>query len=160
LILQGSIAKRLGDFPQAEAALLDAIQKAKEIEFLYSEGLAEMNRGTLYHDRGEFKKAQEAYLRAFAIAKKFPHPLLELTLQHNWVNLLYYTGRSAEAEAACFDWLKQSLRYQDVSQQAVALNFLALLAGQKGLKEKKLDYLNQAIGLLNPRLLPNSWPRP
>ncbi len=50
-----------------------------------------------------------------------------------------------------------SLTHRYSEQQAAALNYLALLAGQKNLRESQLDYLRQALGILNPRRSPQVY---
>src|SRR5262249_39667502 len=90
-------------------------------------------------------RAQSSYQAAFAIEPGFAHPLLSCKLRHNWVNLLFHMGRSDEAESVCYEWLHLSIRSQYPDQQAAALNYLALLAGQRGHRELQLSQLNQAL---------------
>jgi len=152
--LRGSIYKKLCEFASSEAAFEKAVEKADGAKNYYLQGLAEMNLATLYHDQGQFNRASEAYQGALGLSEKAKHPLLACTLRHNWVNLLYHMGRAGEAEASCYEWLQLSIEYRYPEQQAAALNYLALLSGQKNHREMQLNYLNQAIGLLSANKTP------
>ncbi|MFO1519890.1 MAG: protein kinase [bacterium] len=152
--LYGMIAKKNSDFAAGEKEFQLSIEEAKAGANPYLEGLARMNVATLYHDQGQFNKAYPLYQEALALGDKVNHPLLTTSLLNNWINLLYHMGRSAEAESACYELLKQALPTRYPEQQAVAFNYLALIAGQKNHPEMQLDYLNQAISLLNPQKSP------
>ncbi len=149
--LRGSLLKRIQDFSGAAASFTRASEAAKSISDAYAQGLALMNLGILYYDQGKFEKAQATYRQAFELERTVDQPLLACKLRENWVNLVFYMGRSAEAEAACYDLLKTAIKFQYHEQQGAALNFLSLLAGQKSHYEMQLNYLNQAMGLLDAR---------
>src|SRR5262249_9119053 len=140
--LKASLSKKRGDFSAAETAYRHAIVEAERGKDPYPQGMAQMNLAILYYERGNFALAQENYQKSFALEKIAGQPLLSTKLRDNWVNLLFYTGRSAEAETACYELLKLSLKYGYVPQQAAALSYLALLAGQKNNLELQWHYFN------------------
>jgi len=155
LNLKGRLQNLLGQSDQAERTFLEGIAKAKEAKDNYMLALLETSLGSLLHSLSRFDEAQEAYQRALSLSTAFHHPLLVCIIHHNRVNLLYQMGRASEAESSCFDWLKLSIRHRFPEQQALALNFLALLSGQKGHRAQQLAYLNQALGLLGSRKRPD-----
>ncbi len=148
--LEGSIHKKLGSYDFAEKAYLVTSKKAEELGNQYVQAIAEMNLGTLFHDKCPFDRADATYQKSFDLERQSDHPTLACILRHNYVNLLYHMGRAADAERICYEWLQVSIRHRYVEQQAAALNYLALLAGQKNHSELQLSYLNQAIALVNP----------
>lgn len=149
--LSGLLESRLGHREAALAALERAIETARSADDPYSQGLAEMNLGNAHHDEGQLETARSYYERALQSAKAAGHPLLQLKLQRNHVNLLYTMGRATEAEAGAYDLLRQALRANFPDEQAAALNFLSLFAGQRGDLEAQQRYLDQAIALLEGR---------
>ncbi|HKX12086.1 MAG TPA: hypothetical protein VJP40_02950, partial [bacterium] len=98
------------------------------------------------------------FTQAQASADSSKHPLLRLKLANSRTNLYYTLGRAAEAERTCFEMLRFAIEGSFPEEQAAALNFLSLLAGQRGDTEAQGLYLDQAIALLENR--PGSGLRP
>ena len=157
--LRGLAENRLGRREAAVASFERAIEAAHSADDPYAQGLAEMNLGNAHHDEGRLEAARGYYERALSSAKAAGHPLLQLKLQQNRVNLLYTMGRAAEAEAGAFELLRQALRGNFPGEQAAALNFLSLFAGQRGDPEAQRRYLDQAIALLEARGAPPLLPQ-
>ncbi|HKX11799.1 MAG TPA: hypothetical protein VJP40_01510, partial [bacterium] len=149
--LRGSFAKQEAGFSAAENCYAAAVELARQAKDGYCEGSAQVNLALTYQDQGKIDEAHQAYRRAWAISRNCSHPMLSQTLYHNWINLLHHMGRSRQAEKLCYEWLQLAVQHQYPEQQASALNYLALIAGQR--KHYKLQgaYLDQAIGLLNSR---------
>lgn len=152
--LRGSLYKKQVDFTAAEAAFQKSIELAQSASEAYHQGMAEMNLALLYQDQGQWQLAHATYPSTFSLAEKAGQPLLSCKLQENWLNLLYQMGRHGEAQNAAYELLRLAIQYQYPEQQAAALNYLSLLAGQKGRPEAKLNYLHQALALLTPRHFP------
>ncbi len=150
--LRGPILERQQNFSGAEEAYHRAVELGRNAGEDYVVGLALMNLGALCYDRGKFDQAQSHYQEAFVLEKKAQQPLLSRLLRENQLNLLYHTGKTTQAREAAFDLLHTSLRQQDRGEQAVALNYLALLAGQENQTERKLQFLNQALEILDPKV--------
>jgi hypothetical protein len=146
--LEGSIEKKRLNLAAAETAYRQAAAQAETLKNGYVQAIAEMNLATLEHDRGHFEAAQAAYLRVAELSERIAHPTLACLFRHNWVNLLYHMGRSQEAESVGYEWLRLAIQNRYVEQEAAALNYLALLSGQKNQRERQLNYLNQAVLVL------------
>jgi tetratricopeptide (TPR) repeat protein len=155
--IRGLIHKKMSDFASAENSFKIAVTKAEEAKDPYNQGLVLMNLGILYQDQGLFDEAYSTYQRAFELEKKAHQPLLSCKLRENWLNLIFHMGRTAEAENACYDLLKTSVGYQYREQQASALNYLALLSGQRNHQDMQINYLNQALAFLNPHQYPQLY---
>lgn len=149
--LRGLAENRLGRREAAVACFERAIEAARSAQDPYAQGLAEMNLGNAHHDAGRLEEARAHYERALRSADAAGHPLLRLKLLRNRVNLLYTMGRAADAEAGAYDLLRQALRADLPEDQAAALNFLSLFAGQRGDFEAQRRRLDQAIALLEAR---------
>lgn len=150
--LKGLALQRLQRFDEAEAAFRACIESCRAVGENYIQALALMNLGIFYYDQGRFEATRQSYLDAFALEKTLNQPVLSCKLRENWVNLLYHLGQSAEAERACYDLLKTSIHYRYREQQAAALNYLSLLAGQRENPPLQLQYLNQALAILDPEI--------
>jgi serine/threonine protein kinase/transposase len=155
--LRGSHFKIRGEFGPAEHFFQESVRYAAEARESYLQGLAQMNLATLYHDQGDYSRAERAYQEAFRLEKESAHPSLACRLRHNWVNLLFHVGRPQEAEEVCYDWLKLALQYRYADQQAAAFNYLALIAGQQNRRELQKNHLSQALNLLNPSQFPQLY---
>lgn len=148
-ILRGSVEKKRMRFPEAEADYRRAVREAEALGETYVAATAEMNIATLLHEQGRLDQAHAAYRHVEALSRQVSHPTLACIFRHNWVNLLFYMGRSREAEEVCYEWLRLAIQNQYPEQQGAALNYLALLSGQKGQKERQLACFNQAIVVLS-----------
>jgi tetratricopeptide (TPR) repeat protein len=155
--LRGSWWKRKEDMAQAEQAFTRAIRLAAEGEDAYHEAIALMNLAILRQDLGDWREADRTYARAFEREAGIDQPLLACKLRNNRINLLLYLGRSQEAEAECYEFLKVALRARYPDQQASALGYLALLAGQKNDRAGQLRHLEQALSLIQPRQHPQLY---
>jgi len=149
--LAGWIAKKLGQNEEACRAYERAIEFAQGCGDFYAQGLAEMNLGTVFHDQGRLEIAGQYYEKALNSAEQAGHPLLQIKLNQNRINLYYTMGRSSEAEAGCYELLRLALRHSFPEEQAAALNFLSLIAGQRGDTVTQRRYLDQAIATLTER---------
>ncbi len=149
--LRGLVENRFGRREAAVACFQRAIEAARSAGDPYAQGLAEMNLGNARHDEGRLEDARSYYEQALRSAEAADHPLLRLKLLRNRVNLLYTMGRSAEAEAGAYELLRQALRADLPEDQAAALNFLSLFAGQRGDLDAQRHHLDQAIALLEAR---------
>ncbi|MFO1462147.1 MAG: protein kinase [bacterium] len=114
----------------------------------YAQGQAELNMGCLHQDQGQLELAGKFYDRALESGTVSDHPLLQIKSNLNRINWLYTAGRVSEAEAACYEMLRLALRQNYPEEQAKALNFLALFAGQRGDHERQGRYLDQALATL------------
>jgi len=152
--LKGLLLKSLGDLPGATTVLTEAVKVAEQGASEFMKGFALMNLGTIYHDQGDYPRAAELYRDAIEVERDHPHPLLSCKLRHNWLNLMYHSGKFSEAETASYDLLKAALRFRYLDQEAAAWNYLGLLAGQKGQNERQVGLFQQALSLLNPKLFP------
>ncbi len=149
--LRGSIAKKRADFSAAADAFTQAIAQAELAADPYLKGLAQMNLALLQQEQGDFRGAAERFAAAEASAERAGHPWLSGRLLQNWINLLFYMGRAAEAETRCYALLRLAIGHRYLELQAAAHNFLALLAGQRGRRELQETQLNLALHLLRPR---------
>lgn len=149
--LRGLAENRLGRREAAVACFERAIEAAQSAKDPYAQGLAEMNLGNAHHDAGRLEDARAQYERALRSAEAADHPLLRLKLLRNRVNLLYTMGRAADAEAGAYELLRRALRADLPDEQAAALNFLSLFAGQRGDWEAQRRHLDRAIALLEAR---------
>lgn len=149
--LRGSIAKKRLDFSAAAAAFTQAIEQAELAADPYLKGLAQMNLALLQQEQGDFRRAADLFAAAEASAERAGHPWLSGRLLQNWINLLFYMGRAAEAETRCYALLRLAIAHRYPELQAVAHNSLALLAGQRGRRELQETQLNLALHLLRPR---------
>ncbi len=149
--LRGSIAKQRLDFSAAAESFAAAIELAELAADPYLQGLAEMNLALLRQERGDFRAAARLFAAAEASAGRAAHPWLQGRLLQNWINLLFYMGRAAEAEQRCYVLLRLAIVHRYPELQAVAHNSLALLAGQRGRRELQETQLNLALHLLRPR---------
>ena len=155
--LRGSFHKIAGEFEKAERFFKLSASYASECGESYLEGLARMNLGTLYHDRGSYASAERTYAQAFELEKRAAHPVFSCKLRHNWVNLLFHTGRLQEAESVSYEWLSLSLKHRYPDQQAAAFNYLALIAGREDRKETQKNYLSRSLYLLEPSRFPTLY---
>ncbi len=146
--LTGSIQKRRADPDQAQRAYTEAARMAGELGNGYVQAVAEMNLATIWHDQGKLDQAQLAYQQVLELSRRVSHPTLGSLVRHNWVNLLYHLGRTAEAEGICYEWLQLAIKNRYADQQGAALNYLGLLSGQRGQRDRQLNYLHQAISVL------------
>ncbi len=155
--LRGNIARAEGRWREAEENLQKAVPIAAAAGDLYCAGTAQTNLGLILQEQGKIEAAYDAYQRAWEFARQNPHPLLLQSLYNKWISLLHHSGRSAEAEAACYEWMKLAIRHRYRDQQAIALNYLSLIAGKREHRELKAAYLDKAIDLLDgakhPRFL-------
>lgn len=145
--LRGLAENKLGRRQAAIASFQKAIAESKAASDAYAQGLAEMNLGNLHLDEGLLEAARNFYEQALRSAETAKHPLLQIKLLQNRVNLLYTMGRAAEAELGAYELLGQALRANFPDEQAAALNFLSLFSGQRGDLDSQGRYLNQAIAL-------------
>ncbi len=150
----GSLALDQNRFVEAEGFFHKAIETALRVEDFYNAGIIQSNLALGYQQQGKIDTALQAFERAWEFAKKSKNPFFLQVLYHNWVILLYYMGKAADAEQACFEWLKLALENGARDQQAFAFNSLALLAGRKQHFEQQRSYLDQAIALLEPSRSP------
>ncbi len=148
LNLEALILKRTGQLSFAEQKMKEAILETKKSKNFYMQGVFWMNLATFFHDQGDYQKALSHYQTALLLSKRSKHPLLSCILYHNRVNLIYHLGKSREAYKESLAWYELSLLSSYPEQQAAALNYLALLEGEKENHEQQLEYLNQAIVLL------------
>ncbi|MFO1463481.1 MAG: protein kinase [bacterium] len=155
--LRGSLCKRAGDLPAAERAFQEAIALGAAGGDAYHQAIAAMNLAILQQDLGNWERAQQIYREAFALEAGLEQPLLSCKLRNNWINLLVFLGRSQEAEAGCYDLLSRALRARYPDQQAAALSYLALLAGQRGDPEGQLNFLQQALALIQAAQYPQLY---
>jgi tetratricopeptide (TPR) repeat protein len=139
---------------EAEENLQRSVEKAVEAKDLYCAGLAQTNLALVYQEQGKVDAAYAGYQQAWEFARREPHPFLLQSLYQKWINLLHHGGKSSEAEAACYEWMKLAIRHGYRDQQAIALNFLSLIAGRLGRPELKVSYLNQAIAMLDEKKHP------
>ncbi len=152
--LKGVIAKSEARFDEAERDFGEAIRIARQVGDLYCAGTAEINLALTFQERGKIDQAFTAYQKVWKYSDKVVHPMLMQTLYRNWINLLHHMGRSIEAEKSCYDWMNLAIQHRYLDQQALALNYLALFAGQKNLRELQGSFLNQAIDLLDAKKSP------
>src|SRR5262249_17797337 len=110
--------------------------------------LAQMHLALLFQEQGNYLEALQEFDTARDSDKKAHHPLLSARLKQNRLNLLFSMGRTPEAEKISYELLQLSLKHHFGELQAVALNFLALIAGQKNHKDLQLHFLNRALSLL------------
>jgi len=157
LNLRGSAEKKSGRWAEAEEAFTAAIQAGARAQDALHEGFATMNLANLRMDRGDWELAEPTFRRALQLAELAQHPSFSCRLRENWLNLLFQSGRSAEVENVAYELLRLALQHHYPEQQAAALNYLALLAGQKNLRQEQLDHLRQALGILNPRRSPQVY---
>jgi len=148
---RGWLKKKRGDAEAALGFYAQSVELAAAAQDDYAQGLALLNAGGVHHDRGELETALDFYSRSQVLAERSGHPLLLLKLANNRTNIYYTLGRAAEAESSCYDMLRVAIEGAFAEEQAAALNFLSLLAGQRGESEAQLLYLNQAIALLDQR---------
>lgn len=148
--LRGSLAKEAARFEEAEACYLAAARSALRAGDDYLAGTAQTNLALAYQERGEIQRALHAYEAAWELCRKSYHPKLANVLFHNWINLEHHMGRSSEAEKSCYEWLNLAVRHRYPEQEASALNYLALFAGQRQLLDLQGSFLNQALALVNP----------
>lgn len=148
--LRGSFAKDEARFEEAEACFQAAARSALSVDDDYLAGTAQTNLALAYQERGEIQRALLAYESAWDHCRKSYHPKLANVLFHNWINLEHHMGRSSEAEKSCYEWLQLAVRHRYPEQEASALNYLALFAGQRRLLDLQGSFLNQAIALVNP----------
>ncbi len=148
--LRGALAKDAARFEEAEACYLEAANSALRAGDEYLAGTAQTNLALAYQERGEIQRALLAYEAAWDLCRKSYHPKLANVLFHNWINLEHHMGRSSEAEKSCYEWLNLAVQHRYPEQEASALNYLALFAGQKHLLDLQASFLNQAISLVNP----------
>ncbi|HEX5035503.1 MAG TPA: protein kinase, partial [bacterium] len=155
--LRGVLGRAARDWNRAEEQFALAVELATQAGDLYCAGIAQTNLALVYQDQGKVEAAYEGYRQAWDLARREPHPFLLQSLYQKWINLLHHGGKSAEAEAACYEWMKLTLRHRYRDQQAIALNYLSLIAGRRGHLELKAAYLDQALALLDeskqPRFL-------
>ena len=147
--LRGVLGRAARDWSRAEEQFARAVELATQAGDLYCAGIAQTNLALVYQDQGKVEAAYEGYRQAWDLARREPHPFLLQSLYQKWINLLHHGGKSAEAEAACYEWMKLTLRHRYRDQQAMALNYLSLIAGRRGHLELKAAYLDQALALLD-----------
>jgi len=152
--MNGLVMRALRRLPEAEKILGRAVEHAAAAGDWYCAGLAQANLALVYQEQGKFDAAYAGYQASWKFAERDPHPVLLQSLYQKWINMLHHGGRSAEAEAACYQWMKLAIRNGDRDQQAIALNYLSLIAGKKGQFELKASYLDQAIALLEEKKEP------
>ncbi|MFO1462313.1 MAG: protein kinase [bacterium] len=155
--LRGSIQKRAGELDAALVSFTMAIEAGETAGDSLHRGFAAMNLANLYFDQGRWEDAEAWYQRALALSEAAAHPAFACKLRENYLNFLYQQGRLAEAEAAAYPLLHLAIRHHYPEQQAIALNFLALLAGQKNHRELQRQYLGQALSILNERRSPQAY---
>ena len=155
---RGWYQKKRGDPEGALGLYAQAAELAETARDDYAQGLALLNIGGTHLDRGELEDALGLYRQAQPLAERSGHPLLRLKLANGLTNLYYTLGRAAEAQASSFEMLRAAIEGSFPEEQAAALNFLSLLAGQRGETEAQGQYLDQAIRLLESR--PGSGLRP
>ncbi|MCE9624345.1 MAG: serine/threonine protein kinase [Deltaproteobacteria bacterium] len=147
--LRGVLSRAARSWGDAEENFQTAVSEATRAGDLYCAGLAQTNLALVYQDQGKVEEAYAGYHEAWNFARQRPHPFLLQSLYQKWINLLHHGGKSAEAEVACYEWMKLTILHRYRDQQAIALNYLSLIAGRKGHLELKQAYLDQAIGLLD-----------
>jgi tetratricopeptide (TPR) repeat protein len=145
------VLSQLNQLEPAESAFIKAVTLSEEAEDPFLTALTRGNLGDFYYNQGRLESARSAFHRALELSDRFVHPLFSCMIRQRWINLLHYMGRAQDAETTCYDLLRRSIQSQFPQQQATALNYLALLAGQENHREQQLRYLNQAIGLLHPQ---------
>lgn len=155
---RGWLQKKRGDSEGALGFYAQAAEVANQAMDDYARGLALLNAGGIHHDRGELESALDFYSQAQALGESSQHPLLRLKVANNHTNIYYTLGRSSEAERSSFEMLRFAIEGSFPEEQAAALNFLSLLAGQRGDLAAQSLYLDQAIALLENR--PGSALRP
>lgn len=155
--LRGSIQKRTGELEAARASFTAAIEAGQTAGDPLHQGFATMNLANFFLDQGQWESAEPLYQQAFGLCDAAAHPAFTCKLRENYLNFLYQQGRLAEAEAAAYPLLHLAIRHQYPEQQAIALNFLALLAGQKNHRELQRHYLGQALSVLNERRSPQAY---
>lgn len=148
LNLKGTLRKAEAKTEEAEGFFLAAFRTAREAGDDYLAGSAQTNLALAYQERGKINEALAAYHEAWESSRRASRPRLTNVIFHNWINLLHHMGRSAEAEKSCYEWLNLAIRNGYPEQEASALNYLALFAGQKSLHDMQAAFLDQAIALL------------
>lgn len=152
--LRGVLRRAARDWERAGEEFGQSLKLASEAGDLYCAGIAQTNLALVFQDQGKIDAAYAGYREAWELARREPHPFLLQSLYQKWINLLHHGGKSAEAEAACYEWMKLAIRHRHRDQQAIALNYLSLIAGRKGHLELKAAYLDQALALLDERKQP------
>ena len=152
--LRGTLSKEEAKFEEAERYFFTAVSSALQAGDHYLAGTAQTNLALSYQEQGEINQALHAYARAWEFCRISCHPKLANVLFHNWINLQHHMGRSVEAEKSCYEWLNMAIQNRYAEQEASALNYLALFAGQKRLLGLQASFLDQAISLVNPEQSP------
>ncbi len=152
--LRGLLFRVERRWPEAEEQLRAAVSHAVAAGDLYCAGIAQTNLALVFQEQGNVEAAYAGYQEAWDFARREPHPFLLQSLYQKWINLLHHGGKSAEAEAACYEWMKRAIQHGYRDQQAIALNYLSLIAGRQGRPELRVSYLNQAIALLDGKKHP------
>jgi len=152
--LRGLLFRVERRWPEAEENLRLSVQHAVAAGDLYCAGMAQTNLALVFQEQGRVEDAYAGYQEAWDYARREPHPFLLQSLYQKWINLLHHGGKSAEAEAACYEWMKRAIRHGYRDQQAIALNYLSLIAGRQGRPELRVSYLDQAIALLDGKKQP------
>lgn len=152
--LRGLLYRVERHWPEAEESLRLSVQHAVLSGDLYCAGMAQTNLALVFQEQGRVEDAFAGYQKAWEYARREPHPFLLQSLYQKWINLLHHGGKSAEAESACYEWMKQAIRHGYRDQQAIALNYLSLIAGRQGRPELRVSYLDQAISLLDGKKHP------
>lgn len=152
--LHGLLLRVERQWPEAEENLRNSVEHAVDAGDLYCAGMAQTNLALVFQEQGKVEAAYAGYQKAWDFARREPHPFLLQSLYQKWINLLHHAGKSAEAEAACFEWMKQAIQHGYRDQQAIALNYLSLIAGRQGRPELRVSYLDQAIDLLDGKKHP------
>ncbi len=147
--LRALLAKRKGQWVQAEDLLNKAVTVALPAQDPNLIASLSMNLANWHFDRGDYAKAQENYQLAMNTLDSERHEHLWSVLQHNWVNFLFHSGKSQVATKACFAWLDHALKHAMKEKQVAALNYLSLLAEQDQATLEQGRYLNQALSLLH-----------
>ncbi|MCC7344169.1 MAG: serine/threonine protein kinase [Deltaproteobacteria bacterium] len=152
--LRGLLFRVERRWPEAEENLRLSVQHAVAAGDLYCAGMAQTNLALVFQEQGRVEDAYAGYQEAWDYARREPHPFLLQSLYQKWINLLHHGGKSAEAEAACYEWMKRAIQHSYRDQQAIALNYLSLIAGRQGRPELRVSYLDQAIALLDGKKHP------
>lgn len=152
--LRGLLFRVERRWPEAEENLRLSVKHAVAAGDLYCAGMAQTNLALVFQEQGRVEDAYAGYQEAWDYARREPHPFLLQSLYQKWINLLHHGGKSAEAEAACYEWMKRAIQHGYRDQQAIALNYLSLIAGRQGRPELRVSYLDQAIALLDGKKHP------
>lgn len=147
--LRALIAKRKGELIPAEDLLQKAVLAAETSQDHFLVASMHLNLANWCFDRGLLEKAASHYEAALKNIASDRHPVFFAVLLHNWVNFLFHLGKTSLAEESAYRWLRHSLTYHQVEQQAIALNYLSLLADQRGNPDEQERYLKQSLALLN-----------